>query len=97
MGMDLNDIEEYGNVDNPGEDAENADNEMFNEKENENMNEKININDEPPNWVHPDLSIENDDDMIVKLNQDDIDYYEMSEFSPKILEEYQHLYLYNFF
>ncbi len=65
MDMDLNDIEEYGNIDNPGEDAENADNEMFDEQENEIS--------EPPTWVHPELSIENDDDMIVKLNQDDID------------------------
>jgi hypothetical protein len=99
MDMDLNDIEEYGNVDNMGEDALNADDDMFDVNENGNENEKEKINEEPPNWVHPELSIENDDDMIVKLNQDDIDskvamyldYYNSDEYQ-EYLKYFQIIY-----
>jgi hypothetical protein len=99
MDMDLNDIEEYGNRDNIGEDALNADDDMFDEQGNVNINEKERINEEPPNWVHPELSIEDDNEMIVKLNQDDIDskvamyldYYNSDEYQ-EYLKYFQIIY-----
>ena len=70
-GLDLEDlnvnqqIEETGNVDNPEEEAQDVDDEHY-DKQVEELQE-------PQDWVHPELTIEEDQEMIVKMNQDEID------------------------
>ncbi len=70
-GLDLEDlnvnqqIEENGNQDNPGEEAQDVDDEHY-DKQVEEMQE-------PQSWVHPELTIEEDQEMIVKMNQEEID------------------------
>ena len=58
-------IEETGNVDNPGEEAQDVDDEHY--------DEQIEEMKEPQAWFHPELTIESDQEMIVKMNQEDID------------------------
>jgi hypothetical protein len=97
--LDLNevDIDQSGNVDNPGEDAPNADDEKDKEYDTENI--KDIYQGPPPKWVHPELTIENDDDMINKMNQQEIDakvamymdYYNSDEYS-QYLKYFQMLY-----
>ncbi len=97
--LDLNeaDVDEYGNVENPGEDAPNADDEKDTEYDMENI--KDIYQGPPPKWVHPELTIENDDDMINKMNQEDIeakvamyvDYYNSDEYS-QYLKYFQMVY-----
>jgi hypothetical protein len=88
LDLNENNIEEYGNVDNPGEDAPNADDELEPEYE-VNPLAIATATGPPPTWIHPELNIENDDDMINKMNQVDIDakvamyldYYNSDEYS----------------
>ncbi len=62
-------IEENGNLDNPGEDMHNPDNKMYDEQEEPDSSEYK----EPSTWINPELTIENDSEMIVKMNQEDIE------------------------
>jgi hypothetical protein len=97
--LDLNevDIDQYGNVENPGEDAPNADDEKDKEYDTENI--KDIYQGPPPKWVHPELTIENDDDMINKMNQEEVDakvamyvdYYNSDEYS-QYLKYFQMVY-----
>ncbi len=70
-GLDLDDlnvnqqIEETGNQNNPGEEAQDVDDEHY--------DKQIEELQEPQSWVHPELTIEEDQEMIIKMNQDDID------------------------
>jgi hypothetical protein len=83
------DIEEYGNLDNMGEDFLNADDEQFDEQP----------KNETSTWINPELTIENDSEMIVKMNQDEIDtkvamyidYYNSDEYQ-EYLKYYQIVY-----
>jgi hypothetical protein len=80
-------IEETGNLDNPGEDMLNADDDQFDEQE------------KPPTWNNPELTIENDLDMIHKMDEDEInakvamyvDYYNSDEYH-EYLKYYQIIY-----
>jgi hypothetical protein len=58
-------IQETGNLDNPSEDAPSFDNDKFDEQVEEPK--------ELQPWVHPELNIEEDPEMIIKMSQDDID------------------------
>jgi hypothetical protein len=58
-------IQETGNLDNPSEDAPNFDDDRFDEQVEEPK--------ELQPWVHPELNIEEDPEMIVKMSQTDID------------------------
>jgi hypothetical protein len=58
-------IQETGNLDNPSEDAPSFDNDRFDEQVEEPK--------ELQPWVHPELNIEEDPEMIIKMSQDDID------------------------
>ena len=60
------DIENPGNyeIQNPGEDLPNPDDDRFDPMEQQQQ--------EPQRWVHPELTIENDDEMIIKMSQEDI-------------------------
>ncbi len=62
-------VEENGNLDNQNEDVHNPDNKMYEEQEDPSSTEY----DEPSTWINPELNIENDSEMIVKMNQEDID------------------------
>ncbi len=85
----VQDIEELGNDQNIGEDYVNYDDSMFDEQE---------IT-EPKQWVNPELSIEDDNEMIAKLNQEEIDmkvsmyidYYNSEEYN-QYLKYYQIIY-----
>jgi hypothetical protein len=92
LDLNENEIEESGNVDNPGEDAPNADDSTDIEYDMENINT-------PAKWVHPELTIENDDEMVIKMNQDDVDskvamymdYHNSDEYQ-KYLKYFQMIY-----
>ena len=62
----LGDTENQGNYEreNPGEDLPNPDDDRFDPMEQQQP--------EPQRWVHPELTIENDDEMIIKMSQEDI-------------------------
>ena len=70
-GFDISDmddkqqIDDYGNVDNPGEDAPNVDDDQFDEQVDE---EK-----EPQSWFHPELSLEEDPEMVAKMNHTELE------------------------
>uniref|UniRef100_A0A6C0EBJ9 Uncharacterized protein n=1 Tax=viral metagenome TaxID=1070528 RepID=A0A6C0EBJ9_9ZZZZ len=69
-GMDLNDsdevqIEESGNPSNPGEDSDPTDHPEYDLIKEEKQ--------EAPEWIHPDLSIEDDYDMVSRMNQEEIE------------------------
>lgn len=85
----IQEIEELGNNENIGEDYPNYDDSMFDEQENV----------EPKQWINPELSIEDDNEMIAKLNQEEIDmkvamyidYYNSEEYN-QYLKYYQIIY-----
>jgi len=69
-GFDLSDleevqIEESGNPSNPGEDVDPTDHPQYDLQQNENNDQ--------PQWIHPDLSIEDDYDIVSRMNQDEIE------------------------
>jgi hypothetical protein len=69
-GMELNDsddvqIEESGNPSNPGEDPDPTDHPEYDLIKEEKQ--------EAPEWIHPDLSIEDDYDMVSRMNQEEIE------------------------
>lgn len=91
----VQEIEELGNDQNIGEDYVNQDDSMFDQQE---LTE-IDIEKEPKQWINPELSIEDDNEMIAKLNQEDIemkvamyiDYYNSEEYN-QYLKYYQMIY-----
>ena len=62
----LDDTENPGNYEtqNPGEDLPNTDDDRFDQTQEQQQ--------EPQRWVHPELTIENDNEMIIKMSQEDI-------------------------
>lgn len=70
-GFDISDMDEkqqiddYGNVDNPGEDASNVDDDQFDEQVEEVK--------EPQSWFHPELSLEEDPEMVIKMNPGELE------------------------
>jgi hypothetical protein len=59
-------IDMNGNLDNPEEDAPDAD-------DNGKFDEQLPEEQESQSWIHPELNLEEDPDMIVKMNQDEIE------------------------
>jgi hypothetical protein len=88
----IEEIEELGNNINIGEDYVNHDDPMFDEQESEELTE-------PKQWINPELSIEDDNEMVAKLNQEEIDtkvamyidYYNSEEYN-QYLKYYQIIY-----
>ncbi len=62
-------VEENGNIDNLDEDVHNPDNKMYDEQPVPDSSQY----EEPSTWINPELSIENDSEMIVKMNLEDIE------------------------
>jgi hypothetical protein len=88
----IDEIEELGNNINIGEDYVNQDDSMFDEQDSEQITE-------PKQWINPELSIEDDNEMVAKLNQEEIDmkvamyidYYNSEEYN-QYLKYYQIIY-----
>ncbi len=78
-------VEENGNLDNPDEDVHNPDHKMYEEQPDPSESEYQ----EPSTWINPELSIENDSEMIVKMNQEDIEIKVGNYIDNYNSEEYQ--------
>jgi len=78
-------VEENGNLDNPDEDVHNPDHNMYEEQPDPSESEFK----EPSTWINPELNIENDSEMIVKMNQEDIEIKVGNYIDNYNSEEYQ--------
>ena len=78
-------LEEGTNINNPGEDLMKTDYENPDKIE-ENMRQEL--EQAPPAWIHPDLNMEEDPEMIVKMNQEEIENKVMNHINNYNSEEY---------
>lgn len=78
-------VDENGNLDNPDEDVHSPDHQMYDEQGEPSSSEFQ----EPSTWINPELNIENDSEMIVKMNQEDIEIKVGNYIDNYNSEEYQ--------